>query len=126
MLSAGISKNHRPQTTNSISPRICHVHATLRSAGAGRYDGNGETTQVSITRHTDPHNCSSSRSSTFQAGSPPFADATDSEDTSGEDIGKGSESVPMFSQKRANSSSNQPQYCSMQCYKAAKLNSRYI
>ena len=126
MFSTGHSRTHRPQTTNSISPRICHVHATLKSTGVGRYGGDGETTQVSITRHADSHNCSSSRSSTFQAGSPPFADATDSDDNSGEEIGKGSESVPMFSHKSAHSCSNQPQYCSMQCYKAAQLKSRYI
>ena len=135
-MNLGTSHNHRHySTSHSSGPRIHHVHARLSTNAIeginGSIDdniGSSVTTSVSITHKQIPQRKTRYGQRIPEPQSPPYADATDSdEDDNNEECEERvDERIPSFNPP--NYCSNQPQkrYCSLQCFKAAESNSRYI
>ena len=135
-MNLGTSQNHRHySTSHSSGPRIHHVHARLSTNAIeginGSIDdgiGSSVTTSVSITHKQIPQRKTRYGQRIPEPQSPPYADATDSDEdyTNEECEERVDERIPAFNPP--NYCSNQPQkrYCSLQCFKAAESNSRYI
>lgn len=135
-MNLGTSHNHRHySTSHSSGPRIHHVHARLSTNAIERINGSIDdgigssvTTSVSITHQQIPQRKTRYGQRIPEPQSPPYADATDSDDdddNNEECDERVDERIPAFNPP--NYCSNQPQkrYCSLQCFKAAESNSRY-
>ena len=121
-----VNRRHHYQAINSVGSRTHHVHATL-CTNTGQNDENDDdvtTTRVSITHHQAPRGrVTSAQPALTKPTSPPFADATDTDDNSDEYDTKKNERVPVICRTRSHPNQLQPRYCSLQCYKAANATS---
>ena len=106
--------------------RVHHVHAMLSTntiEGNGNLD-DGITTKVSITHQAIPKRSLKSGYRVPESQSPPFADASDTDDNSEEDEVKMDENMPNINRTNYCSSKFEKRYCSLQCYKAGESNIR--
>ena len=135
-MNLGTSQNHRHySTSHSSGPRIHHVHARLSTNAIeginGSIDdgiGSSVTTSVSITHKQIPQRKSRYGQRIPEPQSPPYADATDSDEdeTNEECEERVDERIPAFNPPSYCSNQPQKRYCSLQCFKAAESNLRYI
>ena len=131
----GTSNNHRQySTSHSSRPRIHHVHARLSTNASeginGSLDdgiGSSVTTSVSITHQHIPQKQIRYGQRIPEPQSPPYADATDSDDDNNEECEERvDERIPAFNPPSYCSNQPQKRYCSLQCFKAAESNTRYF
>ena len=120
--------NHYLATCNSHQPRIQHVHARLstNSVEGNRNIEDGITTRVSISHQPVPQKPIRTVNILPDPGSPPFADATDTDENSDECEEKIPRRIPTLKPPNYCSNQTKKRYCSLECYKAAESNTRYI
>ena len=102
------------------------MHAMLSTntiEGNGNLD-DGITTKVSITHQAIPKRSLKSGYRVPESQSPPFADASDTDDNSEEDEVKMDENMPNLNRTNYCSSKFEKRYCSLQCYKSGESNPR--
>jgi hypothetical protein len=125
-LSASLPNNHYLATCNSHQPKIHHVHARLstNSVEGSRNIEDGITTRVSISHTPLPQK--PIINILPDPGSPPFADATDTDENSEECEEKIHGSITSLQPRNHCSNQAKKRYCSVECFKASELNTRYI
>ena len=93
--------------------------------GNGTLD-DGITTKVRITHQPVPQMPNRRGHRLPEPRSPPFADATDSDENSDEYVDMMNDRIPNPIHTNHCSNQSQKRYCSLQCYKAAEPNNRYM
>ena len=127
-LSASFGSNHYLSAYNSHQSRIHQVHARISSntVEASRRLEDGVSTKICISHQPTSHKERQPVNKLPDSGSPPFADATDTDENSEECEERIHGRIQTTKPPNHCSNQRRKRYCSLDCYKAAESNTRYV